>query len=83
MVQEMKDRETNLEDNIREANFKHEDEVKDFLERIQNLKKYIANLEEKLDQGENLHPDGDYGPFLSDDEDYEESTNGGGADMDL
>jgi predicted RNase H-like nuclease (RuvC/YqgF family) len=82
-VKEMKDRETELEDNIREADFEHEDEVKDFLERIQNLKKYIANLEEKLDQGENLHPDGDDAPILSDDDDYDESTTGGGSDMDF
>ena len=52
--------------------------MKDFLERIQNLKTLVANLEEQLDMGENLHPEGDDAPFISNQDDYEESTTGGG-----
>ena len=44
-------REVELEDDLREARYEHEDEVKDLLERIKNLKLYIATLEEKMDQG--------------------------------
>ena len=76
-------REVELEDDFREARYEHEDEVKDLLERIKNLKLYIATLEEKMDQGEDLHPNDVNGPFLSNDDDYEESTNGGGANMEF
>lgn len=55
-------RELDLEAEARESNYKHEDEVKDFLERIEKMKTRIANLEEQLDMGENLHPEGDTTP---------------------
>ena len=37
-------RELDLEADAREANYENEDEVKDFLERIKNLKTLVANL---------------------------------------
>ncbi|KAE8782634.1 hypothetical protein D1007_43988 [Hordeum vulgare] len=55
-------RELELEDAAREAHYEHELEVKDFLERIEKLKTRVAYLEEELDMGENLHPEGDVAP---------------------
>ena len=66
-----------MEDKAREDHEEHEEEVKDLLERIQNLKTYIATVEEKMDLGEDLYPNGDKGPFVSNDEDFEESTTEG------
>jgi len=77
-IKQLKTHELELEDAAREAHYEHEDEVKDFLERIQNLKTLVANLEEQLDMGENLHPEGDDAPLISNQDDYEESTTGGG-----
>uniref|UniRef100_A0A8I6X8G3 Uncharacterized protein n=1 Tax=Hordeum vulgare subsp. vulgare TaxID=112509 RepID=A0A8I6X8G3_HORVV len=69
--------ELELEDAAREAHYEHELEVKDFLERIEKLKTRVAYLEEELDMGENLHPEGDVAPVISNDEDYEESSTEG------
>lgn len=70
-------RELDLEDKAHEDHEEHEEEVKDLLERIQNLKTYVATLEEKMDLGEDLYPTGADGPLVSNDEDYEESTTEG------
>ena len=59
-VQKLHLREIELEDAAREAHYEHEDEVKDFMERLEDRKKYIATLEEKMDLGEDL--------FLSEDD---------------
>jgi hypothetical protein len=70
-------RELELEDKAREDFDEHEEEVKDFLERIKDLKTYIATMEEKMDLGEDLFPSGDDGPLVSNDKDYEESSTEG------
>ena len=77
MVQKLHLREIELEDAAREAHYEHEDEVKDFMERLEDRKKYIATLEEKTDLGEDLFPSGDDGPLVSNDQDYEESSTEG------
>ena len=46
------------------------------MERVDNLKLDVATLEEKLDQGEDLFTSGDDGPLMSNDRDYESSTEG-------
>ena len=76
-VQKLHLREIELEDATREAHYEHEDEVKDFMERLEDRKKYIATLEEKMDLGEDLFPSGDDGPLVSNDQDYEESSTEG------
>ena len=75
-IQKLHHRELDLEAAAHEANYEHEDEVKDFMKRIANLKLEAAALEEKLDQGEDLFPSGDDGPLVSNDRDYESSTEG-------
>ena len=55
----------------------HEDEVKDFMERVDKLKMEVAALEEKLDLGEDLFPSRDDGPLVNNDQDYEESSTEG------
>ena len=70
-------RELELEDKAREDPDEHEEEVKNLLERIQNLKTYIATMEEKMDLGEDLFLSGGDGPLVSNDEDYDESTTEG------
>ena len=72
----MHHRELDLESAACEADYEHEDEVKDFMERVDNLKLEVAALKEKLDQGEDLFPSGDDGPLVSNDRDYESSTEG-------
>lgn len=52
-------RELKLEDKARDDFNEHEEEVKDFLERIEKLKTYVAVMEEKMDLGEDLFPSGD------------------------
>ncbi|XP_040253265.1 uncharacterized protein [Aegilops tauschii subsp. strangulata] len=52
-------RELKLEDKARDDFNEHEEEVKDFLERIEELKIYVAVMEEKMDLGEVLFPSGD------------------------
>ena len=47
-------RELELEDKAREDHNEHEEEVKDLLERIENLKTYIPAMEEKMDLGEDF-----------------------------
>ena len=76
-VQKLHLREIKLEDATHEAHYEHEDEVKDFIERLEDRKKYIATLEEKMDPGEDLFPSGDDGPLVSNDKDYEESSTEG------
>ena len=76
-VQKLHLREIELEDAAREAHYEHEDEVKDSMERLEDRKKYIATLEEKMDLGEDLFPSGDDGPLVSNDQDYEESSTEG------
>ncbi|KAI4980800.1 hypothetical protein ZWY2020_021285 [Hordeum vulgare] len=61
-IKQLSLRELELEDAAREAHYEHELEVKDFLERIEKLKTRVAYLEEELDMGENLHPEGDIAP---------------------
>ena len=78
-IKQLMNHELDLEADAREANYEHEDEVKDFLERIKKLKTPVANLEEQLDMGENLHPEGDNAPLMNNEDDYEESTTGGGC----
>ena len=75
-IQKLHHHELDLEAATREADYEHEDEVKDFMERVDNLKLEVAALEEKLDQGEDLFPSGDDGPLVSNDRDYESSTEG-------
>lgn len=70
-------REIELEDAAREAHYEHEDEAKDFMESLEDRKKYIATLEEKMDLGEDLFLSGDDGPLVSNDQDYEESSTEG------
>ena len=70
-------RELELEDKAREDHDRHEEEVKDLLERIDKLKAYVAILEEKMDQEEDLFPSGDDGPLVSNDKDHEESSTEG------
>ena len=55
----------------------HEEEVKDFMDRVEDREKYIATLQEKMDLGEDLFPSGDDGPLVSNDQDYEESSTEG------
>ena len=76
-VQKLDLREIELEDAAREAHYEHEDEVKDFMESLEDWKKYIATLEEKMDLGEDLFLSGDDGPLVSNDQDYEESSTEG------
>ncbi|KAI5018555.1 hypothetical protein ZWY2020_043443 [Hordeum vulgare] len=76
-IKQLSLRELELEDAAREAHYEHELEVKDFLERIEKLKTRVAHLEEELDMGENLHPEGDVAPVISNEEDYEESSTEG------
>ena len=73
-IQKLHHHELDLEVATREADYEHEDEVKDFMERLEDQRKYIAALEEKMDLGEDLFPSGDDGPLVSDDQDYEESS---------
>ena len=70
-------RELELEEKARADFLEHEEEVKDFMERIEVRDKYIATLEEKIDLGEDLFPSGDDGPLISNDQDYEESSTEG------
>ena len=70
-------RELELEEKARADFLEHEEEVKDFMDRIEDLKKYIATLEEKMDQGEDLFPSGDDGSLVSNDQDYGESSTEG------
>ena len=76
-VQKLHLRDIELEDVAHEAHYEHEDEVKDFMERLEDRKKYIATLEEKMDLGEDLFPSGDDGPLVRNDQDYEESSTEG------
>ncbi|KAI5017359.1 hypothetical protein ZWY2020_042247 [Hordeum vulgare] len=80
-IKQLSLRELELEEAAREAHYEHELEVKDFLERIEKLKTRVAYLEEELDMGENLHPEGDVAPLISNDEDYEESSTEGPTTM--
>ena len=80
-IKQLSLRELELEDAAQEAHYEHELEVKDFLERIEKLKTRVAYLEEELDMGENLHPEGDVAPLISNDEDYEESSTEGPITM--
>ena len=75
-VQKLHLREIELEDAAREAHYEHEDEVKDFMERVDKLKIDVAALEEKMDLGEDLFPSGDDGPLVCNDRDYESSIEG-------
>ena len=77
MVLKLHLREMELEDAAREAHYEHEEEVKDFMDRLEDWEKYIATLEEKMDLGEDLFPSGDDGPLMSNDQDYEESSTEG------
>ena len=70
-------RELELEHKVREDHDEHEEEVKDLMERIQNLKTYIVAMEEKVDLGDDLYPNGDDGPLVRSDDDYEEGTTEG------
>nr|XP_020181886.1 sulfated surface glycoprotein 185-like [Aegilops tauschii subsp. strangulata] len=56
-------RELELEEKARADFLEHEEEVKDFMDRIEDRDKYIATLEEKMDLGEDLFPSGDDGPL--------------------
>ena len=76
-VQKLHLHEIELEDAAHEAQYEHEEEVKDFMDRIEVRDKYIATLEEKIDLGEDLFPSGDDGPLVSNDQDYEESSTEG------
>ncbi|KAI5013147.1 hypothetical protein ZWY2020_028101 [Hordeum vulgare] len=76
-IKQLSLRELELEDAAQEAHYEQELEVKDFLERIKKLKTRVAYLEEELDMGENLHPEGDVAPVISNNEDYEESSTEG------
>ena len=69
MIKKLMIHEVETEDEAREAHYEHEDEVKYLLERIKNLKLYIATVDEKLDQGEDLHKNDVNGPFVSNDDD--------------
>ena len=80
-IKQLSLRELELKEAAREAHYEHELEVKDFLERIEKLKTRVAYLEEELDMGENLHPEGDVAPLISNDEDYEESSTEGPTTM--
>ncbi|KAI5001046.1 hypothetical protein ZWY2020_011005 [Hordeum vulgare] len=80
-IKQLSLRELDLEDKSREAHYEHELEVKDFLERIEKLKARVAYLEEELDMGENLHPEGDVAPLISNEEDYKESSTDGPTTM--
>ncbi|KAI4987241.1 hypothetical protein ZWY2020_020041 [Hordeum vulgare] len=80
-IKQLSLRELELEEAAREAHYEHELEVKDFLERIEKLKTRVAYLEEELDMGENLHPEGDVAPLISNEEDYEESSTKGPTTM--
>ncbi|KAI4996971.1 hypothetical protein ZWY2020_052313 [Hordeum vulgare] len=80
-IKQLSLRELELEEAAREAHYEHELEVKDFLERIEKLKTRVAYLEEELDMGENLHPEGDVAPLICNDEDYEESSTEGPTTM--
>ena len=46
------------------------------MDRLEDREKYIATLEEKMDLGEDLFPSGDDGPLVSNNRDYESSTEG-------
>ena len=70
-------RELELEEKARADFLEHEEQVKDFMERIEVRDKYIATLEEKIDLGEDLFPSGDDGPLVSNDQDYAESSTEG------
>ena len=76
-VQKLHLREMELEDAAREAHYDHEEEVKDFMDRSEDLDRYIATLEEKMNHGEGRFPSGDDGPLVSNDQDYEESSTEG------
>uniref|UniRef100_A0A8I6Y847 Uncharacterized protein n=1 Tax=Hordeum vulgare subsp. vulgare TaxID=112509 RepID=A0A8I6Y847_HORVV len=80
-IKQLSLRELELEEAAREARYEHDLEAKDFLERIEKLKTRVAYLEEELDMGENLHPEGDVAPVISNDEDYEESSTEGPTAM--
>ncbi|KAE8813194.1 F-box protein SKIP23 [Hordeum vulgare] len=80
-IKQLSLRELELEEAAREAHYEHELEVKDFLERIEKLKARVAYLEEELDMGENLHPEGDVAPLISNEEDYEASSTEGPTTM--
>uniref|UniRef100_A0A8I6X4X5 Uncharacterized protein n=1 Tax=Hordeum vulgare subsp. vulgare TaxID=112509 RepID=A0A8I6X4X5_HORVV len=80
-IKQLSLRELELEEAAWEAHYEHELEVKDFLERIKKLKTRVAYLEEELDMGENLHPEGDVAPLISNDDDYEESSTEGPITM--
>ena len=80
-IKQLSLRELELEEAAREAHSEQELEVKDFLERIEKLKTRVAYLEEELDMGENLHPEGDVAPLISNEEDYEESSTEGPTTM--
>src|SRR4051812_11804678 len=75
--QKMHLREIDLEDATREAHYEHEEEIKDFMDRLKERDNYIATLQEKMDLGEELFPSGDDGPLVSNDQDYEESSTEG------
>ena len=70
-------RELELEEKARANFLEHEEEVKDFMDTIEDRDKYIATLEEKMDLAEDLFPNGDDGPLVSNDQDYEESSTEG------
>ena len=70
-------RELELEEKAWADFLEHEEEVKDFMDRIEDREKYIATLEEKMDLGEEIFPSGDDGPLVSNDQDYEESSTEG------
>ncbi|KAI5017490.1 hypothetical protein ZWY2020_042378 [Hordeum vulgare] len=74
-------RELDLEVEARESHYEHELELKDFLERIEKLKASVAYLEEEFDMGENLHPEGDVAPLISNEEDYEAGSTDGPTTM--
>ena len=76
-VQKLHLREIKLEDATHEAHYEHEEEVKDFMDRLEDREKHIVILEEKMDLGEDLFPSGDDRPLVSNDEDYEESSTDG------
>ncbi|KAI4992083.1 hypothetical protein ZWY2020_041946 [Hordeum vulgare] len=80
-IKQLSLRELKLEEAAREAHYEHELEVKDFLERIEKLKARIAYLEEELDIGANLHPEGDVAPLISNEDTYEASSTEGPTTM--
>ena len=59
---------------VKPGHYEHEEEVKDFMDRLEDWEKYIPTLEEKMDLGKDLFPSGDDGPLVSNDRDYEESS---------